>query len=112
MASNPATVAGAASILGKDIMDIFKGKIGSAWESFSERDKALAERAAKRFAQLTFKKMTGADVEEDIMVVEATLANLSYIETERALKVFWETANETVGVAASFLRGVIAGHLS
>jgi hypothetical protein len=108
MASNDKSIAGSAKILGADILNVFKGKVGDAWDDFMEKDKKAVERAAKRFAALSFKKLKGEDVDEDIAIITATLSNWSYVSSSRVHRAFWESAHEVVGVAASFLTNIIS----
>jgi len=99
--------------LGKNILENFKSRAQASWDELSPVHKKAFEDAAKDFGKLSLKEIAGdVTARADLPWVKATLANYQAAGAERLRRFFWEAADETVGVAAWFLSGVIKDQLN
>ncbi len=97
------SIAGASKVLGEEILDEIRGSMGDAWNGLKKKDKTVLERVSKKFARLSIDKMAGKDVERDLAIIKAIIANLTYAESTELSRAFWESAKSVVGSAAKFL---------
>jgi len=101
--ASTSSIAGASRALGDSILDEVRGSMGDAWSSLKKKDRTTLERVSKKFARLSIDKMSGKDVDRDLAVIKAIIANLTYIEGSELSRAFWEGAKKVVGTAAKFI---------
>jgi hypothetical protein len=84
----------------QEIITNFKDMIGKAWDTLSKKDKELLELCAKDAARLQFRgMMSNEDLNREIRIVNASLANLTVAKTMSIQRVFWlsmERAGKTL----------------
>jgi hypothetical protein len=112
MANDLTTIAGVAKELGEKVFDKTKEKLADVWDDMLIKDQEAIERACKRMARLTFDQLAGKDVESNIKVLEATLANYLSVGVNQGSRVsdaFWESVFDVVGTLLKFLIKFMAG---
>jgi|SRR3990172_503806 len=96
--------------LKNEIIENFVLHIGDAWKKASEHDKKLLEQCAKDAAKLHFKTLTSKeDLRKEILIVNASLANLSVAIYIQVNKIFWESVMRAATIVlTTFIRSAIA----
>lgn len=94
-----------------DITQNFKDFVGEAWEKMTEIDKRLLADLAKDAAQLHLKNLTSGtdELKHEIIIVNASLLNLTIATYMPVKKVFWQAVERAATLAASVLTKVAIG---
>jgi hypothetical protein len=91
--------------LANDILSSFKESIGEAWEKLTKEDLDIIKAAAIDAAKLHYESMSdpSADLETEIKIVNATLANMSIAIYLPIKKVFWASVQRAATFALQVL---------
>ena len=101
-----------AESLGKQLLEKTQANLEKEWETLPAEDKKSIERCAKRFGKLSVDKFAGKNVDRDLAQIKSTLMNLTYVNSSRAVKAFWEAAQEVIGAGLGFVIGIISKGLA
>lgn len=94
--------------LGGQVLDTVKKSYGEAWDQVKDEVKEVLSEVAKDAGRLAVRKMRGEDVSEEQKHIDAQLLNLKVAGEILAVRTFWESFGEVMGVLGKSL-GVIAG---
>ena len=93
-----------------EILESFKQQVGAEWDKMVDQDKSLLEDLAKDAARLHVKALTSdSDIDKELAIVNASLANMGVARILPAQKAFWNAVeNALVKIAATLVRAAIA----
>lgn len=94
-----------------EITQNFKEFVGDAWEKMTEIDKKLLADLAKDAAKLHLKNLTSGtdDLKREIIIINASLLNLTIATYMPVKKVFWQAVERAATLAISVLTKVAIG---
>ena len=90
----------------RELIDGVKATLGDAWDDLEELAKGKISAAVKDLAKLHAASLRGEDDQTEIMLVEAMLANWSFVGHARARRALAASIEQVAGVAGELLAGI------
>jgi len=100
-----------AKSLGGKVLDQVKSDFGDAWDGVKDEVKDVLADVAKDAGRLAVKNMGGQDTSEEEKHIHAQLLNLKVAGEILAVRTFWESFGNVMGVIGSALGAIAKGAL-